>query len=241
MCLTRWTVRGDAIESIMEHYDTLSQLWDECLETRLDPNIKGRIIGVQTQMTTFDLLFGLQLSIKFLKITDNLSRTLQKQSMSAAEGQSVAELTIKTLKSRHTDGNFNAFFSLCNCFCKHYNVKLTTLPWKRKAPKRYEIGTEEGSHSATVEDQYHQAYFEVLDLAIAGISDRFNQPGYSIYSNLENLLVSAANNQTYNDQFTDVMAFYGDDFDSSQLSVQLQNFGTFFQGMLKRCLCTTAL
>ena len=60
-------------------------------------------------MTTFDLLFGLQLSMKILKITDSLSRTLQKQSMSAAEGQSVAELTVKTLKSMRTDANFNAF------------------------------------------------------------------------------------------------------------------------------------
>ena len=44
MCPTRWTVRGDAIESIIEHYDTLSQLWDECLETRLDPDVKGRLV-----------------------------------------------------------------------------------------------------------------------------------------------------------------------------------------------------
>ena len=234
-------MRGDAIESIIEHYDTLSRLWDECLETRLDPDVKGRIIGVQTQMTTFNLLFGLQLSMKILKITDNLSRTLQKQSMSAAEGQSVAELTIKTLKSMRTDANFNAFFTLCNCFREHSNVNLPVLPRKRKAPKRYEIGTEDGSHSATVEDHYRQAYYEVLDLAIAGILDRFNQPGYNIYSNLESLLVSAANSQTFNDQFTEVVAFYGDDFDSSQLSAQLQNFGTFFQGMLKRCLCTTVL
>ena len=103
---------------------------------------------------------------------------------------------------------------------------------------------EEGSHSATVEDQYHQAYFEVLDLAITGISDRFNQPGYSIYSNLENLLVSAANNQTYNDQFTDVVAFYGDDFDSSQLSVQLQNLEHFFRecwkGVSAQLPCSTS-
>ena len=32
MCPTRWTVQGDAIKSIIENYDTLSQLWDECLE-----------------------------------------------------------------------------------------------------------------------------------------------------------------------------------------------------------------
>ena len=163
MCPTRWTVRGDAIESIVEHYDTLSQLWDECLETRLDPDVKGRIIGVQTQMTTFDLLFGLQLSMKILKITDNLSRTLQKQSMSAAEGQSVAELTVKTLKSMRSDANFDAFFTLCNCFREHSNVNLPVLPRKRKAPRRYEIGTEDGSHSATVEDHYRQQYYEVLD------------------------------------------------------------------------------
>ena len=56
------------------------QLWDECLETRLDPDVKGRIIGVQTQITTFDLLFALQLSMKILKITDNLSRTLYRNS-----------------------------------------------------------------------------------------------------------------------------------------------------------------
>ena len=128
LCPTRWTVRGDAIESIN---DTLSQLWDECLETQLDPDIKGRIIGVQTQMTTFDLLFGLQLSMKILKITDNLSRTLQKQSMSAAEGQSVAELTVKTLKSMRTDENFSAFFALCNCFREHTNTNLPVLPRKK--------------------------------------------------------------------------------------------------------------
>ena len=65
------------------------------LKTRLDPDAKGRIIGVQTQMSTFDLLFGLQLSMRILKITDNLSRTWQKQSMSAAEGQSVAKINCK--------------------------------------------------------------------------------------------------------------------------------------------------
>ena len=227
LCPTRWTVRGDAI---IEHYDTLSQLWDECLETRLDPDIKGRIIGVQTQMTTFDLLFGLQLSMKILKITDNLSRTLQKQSMSAAEGQSVAELTVKTLKSMRTDENFTAFFALCNCFRERTNTNLPVLPRKRKAPRRFEIGTEEGSHSVTVEDHYRRAYFEVLDLAIAGISDRFNQPGYAIYNNLESLLVSAANSEPFNERLTEVVAFYEDDFDSSQLSAQLQNLGTFFSG-----------
>jgi len=41
---------------------------------------------------------------------------------------------------------------------------------------------------------------------------------------------STANCEPLNDQFNEVVAFYGDDFDSSQLSAQLQNFATFFSG-----------
>ena len=76
-CPTRWTVRGDTIESIADNYNTLNSLWEECFTTKLDPDTKGCIIGVQTKMTQFGFLLG-------QKITDNLSRTLQKQTMSAA-------------------------------------------------------------------------------------------------------------------------------------------------------------
>ena len=57
-CPTRWTVRGDAIESILVNYSTLGILWEECLQsaTHLDPDVKARIIGVQCQMLTFTCL-----------------------------------------------------------------------------------------------------------------------------------------------------------------------------------------
>ena len=32
-CKTRWTVRGDALESILLNYGALNELWDECLES----------------------------------------------------------------------------------------------------------------------------------------------------------------------------------------------------------------
>ena len=67
---------------------------------------------MQTQMLHYNTLFGLQLSKKILKITDNLSCTLQKQAMSAAEGQAVAELTVCTLKAMRTEASFDLFFDL---------------------------------------------------------------------------------------------------------------------------------
>lgn len=117
-CPTRWTVCGDAIDSIIDNYNTLKQLWDEFLDTTQQPNVKGRIIDVKTLMSRYNLLFGLHLSKKILKITYNLSRTLQKLPLSAAEGQEIAELSVKILRGVRTDEAFALFFSLVRQSCK---------------------------------------------------------------------------------------------------------------------------
>ena len=57
------------------NYNSLNVLWEECLETNLRPDVKGRITGVQAQMQQFSLLFGLKMCERILKITDNLSNT----------------------------------------------------------------------------------------------------------------------------------------------------------------------
>ncbi len=54
-CRTRWTVRGESIGSILENYNVLNELWDECLQDKLMPDVKSRIIGVKTQMSNFSL------------------------------------------------------------------------------------------------------------------------------------------------------------------------------------------
>ena len=227
-CPTRWTVRGDAIESIIDNFDALKKLWEECLETKLDPDFKGRIIGVQTQMLHYNTLFGLLLSKKILKISDNLSRALQKQAMSAAEGQTITELTVRTLKGMRTEESFTLFFDHVERFRELNDTDLPVVPRKRRAPQRYEVGSGEGSYNTNVEDHYRHQYYEALDIAIFSITDRFNQPGYVMYKNLESLLVSAANGQVCDQYFENVTKFYKDDFDRPLLSAQLQNFGTYF-------------
>ena len=73
----------------------MKELWDECLETNLIPDVKGRIVGVKTLMFDYKIVFGLHLSERILKITDNLSKTLQGKSMSAAEGQLIVKSTVQ--------------------------------------------------------------------------------------------------------------------------------------------------
>ena len=61
--------------------------------------------------------------------------------------------------------------------------------------------------SETVKDWYRAAYFEVLDLVIETIKDFFDQPGYAIYRNLEELLVEGAAGQEFGDEKKEVVNY----------------------------------
>ena len=76
----------------------LLSLWEECKDSKLDSKTRTRIIGVETQMLTFNFLFGVSLGALILSHSDNLM-TLQHVSLSAAEGQHMAKLTLQVLKS----------------------------------------------------------------------------------------------------------------------------------------------
>ena len=99
LCPTRWAVRADALQGIIDNYKVLNEVWSESIEVVTDTELKTRILGVASQMTKFSFRFGILLGGLILSHSDNLSRTLQKQSISAAEGQTVAAMTVDTLKS----------------------------------------------------------------------------------------------------------------------------------------------
>ena len=60
------------------------------------------------------------------------------------------------------------------------------------------------------------------------IKIRFHQPGYQLYSHLEQLIVLAANGKEYAQHVEAVSKFYGNDLDSSLLRTQLDNLKCYF-------------
>ena len=76
------------------------------------------------------------------------------------------------------------------------------LPWRRKLPRRYyDDGLHQEDFPDSVKDFCRKVYFEALDLIICGIKDRFDQPGYEVYSQLEELLVKAAKKEQHKEEF----------------------------------------
>ena len=61
LCPTRWTVRAASLQSVLDNYEVLFCVWSDALSSKLDGEMRARIIGIDTQMHTFDFLFGISL------------------------------------------------------------------------------------------------------------------------------------------------------------------------------------
>ena len=202
----------------------IMQLFKHCgmsLDFVKEADMRSRIVGVSTSMNSFDF-FGAVLGEMLLRHSDNLSKTLQSKRMSAAEGQ-LASMTVKTLQLLRTDENFSLFWTKVLKLTNDLEVDEPALPRRRKAPKRYEIGSSEGDFPLEVEAYYRQIYFEALDLIICGIQDRFDQPGYRVYCKLEDLLVKAADKEDHKEEFEFFTKFYNEDFDAQVLDIMSCN------------------
>ena len=132
-----------------------------------------------------------------MKHGDNLSKALQNESISAAEGQRLASLTVTTLTKIRDAEQFDLFWQLIAKKASSFDVSKPTLPRKWKAPQRYEIGAGQSHFPEGVEEYYRQIYFEVLDLAITCVKERFNQPGYCTYQVTESLLLKAVRGEDF--------------------------------------------
>ena len=71
-------------------------------------------------------------------------------------------------------------------------------------------------------------------LFVFSINDQFDQPGYKIYTNLESLILEAANRHDF-DEYLDKV-----DFNRSLLSIQLQSLPMLFEELVsfQECLKT---
>ena len=135
LCPTRWTVRAKSLRSIIDNYHTLQVLWEWSLENCFDTEIKARIRGVDTNMRTFEYVFGSYLGEVILRHSDNLSRSLQDPNLSAVEGRSIALATVRTLKSIRAEEDFDLFWEKVIKHGERLEADKPALPRKRRQPK----------------------------------------------------------------------------------------------------------
>ena len=119
-------------------YKKLKKLWDWFLSEYGEPDMKARVIGIKTQMKSFEFFFGVLLGHLVLSHSENLSVTLQTPKMSAAEAQKISRCAVGTIVSLREEAQFNKFWHDTLSEATILEVDNPKLPRKRKAPQRIE-------------------------------------------------------------------------------------------------------
>uniref|UniRef100_A0A8W8J9Y5 HAT C-terminal dimerisation domain-containing protein n=1 Tax=Magallana gigas TaxID=29159 RepID=A0A8W8J9Y5_MAGGI len=219
--------------SVLENYSVLQSLWETCYECTKDYVICSRIIGVKTQMQSFDVLFGVSLGYEILRHTDNLSRTLQKKDLSAAEGQHITELSLTTLSEMRNKDSFDTFWESLNNKLDDLDVSEPRLPRRRKMPKRLETGNAPPEFATSEKELYKQMYYKALDLVMSCVKERFDQPGFRVYRHLEDVLLKSVRcDKTFKEDLDFILDFYKDDLDKTSLLSQLETFTSYARNNL---------
>ena len=205
LCPTRWTVRGEALVSVLNNFNELMDLWVWSLEVLHDTEMKARVRGVMAHMPTFDFVYACLLGTMLLKQTDNLSRTLQDPKMSAAEGCAIAQDVIKTIEKDRSDDAFDLFWKNTLKQKDELQVEDPKLPRKRRVPGRLDDDDVETHYfPSTAKDYYHQIYFQAFDVITACIKARFDQPDFRKYVSLQDLFLKAIKDQSWEDEIREV-------------------------------------
>ena len=87
-------------------------------------------------------------------------------------------MTVKTLKSIHTDDHFTAFWGIVIKAQQELDVCDPELPRRRKTPKRHDDGGPP-DFPDDCQAHYRRSYYEALDLVVNAINDRFDQADFS--------------------------------------------------------------
>ena len=97
LCVLLGGLRDDALAAFIGNYTELMDL--------------ARLQDVKAVMSTFQYLCSCSVGKIILKQADNFSKTLQNPSISAAQGQEIANLLIETLWKDRCDEKFELFWS----------------------------------------------------------------------------------------------------------------------------------
>ena len=241
---TRWTVRATCLQRVIDNYEALMKVWIHCLDNgKMESELKGRIIGVKTQMESFELYFGLHLGARLYSHTDNLARSVQNKGMSACSSKRLANLTIQTLETLRNEERYENFYETVLKTAKlHQFVNPPTLKRKRRAPN-YSIlqfiegsyQSEEAHHPSSPKENYRTIYYEALDCLINSLKERFTQPSFVAYDMLESFLLKSLDGEDIENERKYIDTMYNEELNYHSLTNEIDTLKVILNGNIVEC------
>ena len=165
-------------------------------------------------------MFGLKLGYLLFGTAEQLSRTLQGKDTTQQEAITGANLAKNHYTRLRTEAEFDKFYQSCVSFSEGKSGE-PVLPRYRGAPARLDDGAPPHRFKCP-EDYYQVQYCEACDKIKTELKSRFNQAKLKPVSNLEKLLVGAANSDDFSEHLEELQrSCFGTNIDCGRLGHQL--------------------
>ena len=217
MCLTRWTVRSRALDSLIQNYLTLYETFEEV--SKGSDEYARRAAGLLALMPKFSTFFGVCLSHMIFSATEILSTALQRKSTTCEDAAKAVKVCLHFLAEKRQEAAFTAFYQKTQELAKDL-CDAPCLPRHRRVPRRLDEGGPAHVHPDP-ESYFRKMYLESLDRVSQEIERRVDQRNFSLVRNLEQLITGSASGQTVSIPDS-IKQLYGKDLDFRQLSLELQ-------------------
>ena len=217
LCTTRWTARHGALKAILKDYSILMETMEEIHHISHD-EYGLKAAGILALLEKFSTLFGLELGYLVFGAAEFLSNTLQRRDISIQKAVAAVSLAKSFYKCQRKEEAFNYFCDKTTKSANNLKIGLPSFPRNRRAPRRLDEGS--SAHQFTTPKDYFRChYYQVCDLLLRELEDRFEQSRVlpSVLA-LENLLITAANGKDFKEHLENISkSCYKDDFNFNNL------------------------
>ena len=194
LCPTRWTARTPALEAVLKDYEVLTKTLEEIHQSTHD-EYGMKAGGLLQSLEKFSTYFGIKLCHLLFSAAEQVSSTLQRKDITS-EALTAVESAKSYYQRIRSDDTFMKFYSSILTEAQSYNIKSPELPKYRKRPARYSSGTDQHRYSSPKEYHRHQ-FYEACELLYGELVTRFDSELVSPVLSIEKMLVSAANNEPF--------------------------------------------
>ena len=174
LCMTRWTVRTEAIHAVLKHYQSIMETMEEVHSTTHD-DYGLQAAGVLSSLEKFHVFFGLKLAHILFASAEETSKVLQAKDLLIQDATSAVSVTENFLRRHRKESEFEMFYSNAVDEASSLQIGEPVLPRYRKKPARFEDGTPSPPVFDSPKTYYCSLYKEAFGLLTKEIEDRFLQ------------------------------------------------------------------
>ena len=141
LCPTRWTVRAESMQSVVDNYRVIMLTLDTISST--DQSESGsKAAGLFRTFHCFSTYFGLKLGISVFERAEKLSKLLQSKHLTASAAKQAAADVIKSFNSDRSDIQYANFWSSATSEAKALDVDEPILPRRQRPSVLIDCGSE---------------------------------------------------------------------------------------------------